>query len=57
MRKVIPFRSRPPSKQELGAFRRITRSWSPALRQLICPQYFPWAVQPVRVKPPAWKLR
>lgn len=36
---VIPFRKRPPSKGELDAFRRMTRSWSPELRQLMFPRY------------------
>jgi len=36
---VIPFRKRPPSKGELEAFRRMTRSWSPELRQLMFPRY------------------
>jgi hypothetical protein len=36
---VIPFRKRPPSKGELEAFRRMTRSWSPEMRQLMFPRY------------------
>ena len=36
---VIPFRKRPPAKGELEAFRRMTRSWSPELRQLMFPRY------------------
>lgn len=36
---VIPFRKRPPSKGELEAYRRMTRSWSPELRQLMFPRY------------------
>jgi hypothetical protein len=36
---VIPFRKRAPSKGELDAFRRMTRSWSPELRQLMFPRY------------------
>ena len=40
---VIPFRKRAPSKHELEAYRRITRGWSPALRALMFPQYFPFA--------------
>jgi hypothetical protein len=42
-RNVIPFRKRAPSKHELEAYRVITRAWSPALRALIFPQYFPFA--------------
>lgn len=40
---VIPFRSRAPSTHELDAYRVITRGWSPALRALMFPQYFPFA--------------
>lgn len=50
MGKIIPFRRRPPSSGELEAFRRITRRWSPALRDLIFPQYSLWTPQPVRVR-------
>jgi hypothetical protein len=43
-RKVIPFpsdeRARPPSEAELQAYRRVTRNWSPALRQLLLPEFF-----------------
>jgi len=43
-RKVVPFRSgaqkRPPSEAELKAYRDITRGWSPALRQLLLPEFF-----------------
>jgi hypothetical protein len=53
MAKIIPFRRRQASSQELEVFRWIPRSWSPALRQLMCPQYFPFAAQPVRLKAPA----
>src|SRR5215468_8519809 len=42
---VIPFRKRAPSKRELEAYRAITRSWSPALRALMFPQYFRFAEQ------------
>jgi hypothetical protein len=37
---VIPFRKRPPSEGELEAYRRLTRSWSPQLRQMMFPEYF-----------------
>ena len=50
MGKIIPFRSRPPANGELEVFRRITRRWSPALRDLIFPQYSPWTLQPARVQ-------
>lgn len=43
-RKIIPFPSgvqrRPPSEAELKAYRHITRGWSPALRQLLLPEFF-----------------
>ena len=50
MGKIISFRRRSPSNGELEAFRRITRRWSPALRDLIFPQYSLWTVQPARVE-------
>jgi hypothetical protein len=37
---VVPLRRRPPSQQELEVYRWMTRSWSPALRQLILPEYY-----------------
>lgn len=37
---VIPFRKRAPSKGELEAYRRLTRGWSPELRQMMFPEYF-----------------
>jgi hypothetical protein len=40
---VVLFPQRPPSKQELDVYRWMTRSWSPALRQLILPRYYYWA--------------
>jgi hypothetical protein len=43
---VIPFRRRPPSTPELEAYRWMTRSWSPGMRRLMCPQYYAWAEQP-----------
>jgi hypothetical protein len=39
-----------PRLPPLEAFRRITRRWSPALRDLIFPQYSLWTVQPARVE-------
>lgn len=39
---VVPFRRRPPSQRELEVYRWITRSWTPALRQLILPEHY-WA--------------
>jgi hypothetical protein len=50
MGKVIPFRRRPPSQGELEAYRWITRRWSPALKDLMVPQYSPGNLQPARVK-------
>jgi len=38
--KVIPFRKRPPSEAELEVYRRMTRAWAPALRQLMFPEHF-----------------
>ena len=38
--KVIPFRKRPPSAQELEVYRQITRNWNPALRQMMFPEHF-----------------
>jgi hypothetical protein len=37
---VIPFRKPPPSHAELEIYRRITRNWSPALRQMLFPEHF-----------------
>ena len=34
---VIPFRKRPPSQNQLEAYRRMTRNWSPELRQMMFP--------------------
>jgi hypothetical protein len=39
-RKIIAFRKRAPSEGELEAYRRMTRNWAPALRQLLLPEYF-----------------
>ena len=38
--KVVPFRRRPPSQGELEAYARMTRHWSPSLRQMMFPEYF-----------------
>ena len=38
--KVIPFRRRPPSQTELEVYQRMTRHWSPTLRQMLFPEYF-----------------
>ncbi len=38
--KVIPFRRRPPSQVELEIYQRMTRHWSPTLRQLMFPEHF-----------------
>jgi hypothetical protein len=42
---VIPFRKRAPSEGELEAYRRLTRSWSPELRQMMFPEYFRYEQQ------------
>ena len=39
-RKVIPFRPRPPSKSELEFYARMTRNWSPKLKELMFPRHF-----------------
>ena len=39
-RKIIPFRKRAPSEKELEVYRRMTRNWPPALRQLLLPEHF-----------------
>jgi len=38
--KVVPFRRRPPSQAELEAYQRMTRHWSPTLRQMMFPEYY-----------------
>lgn len=38
--KVVPFRRRAPSEGELEAYRRMTRGWSPELKQMMFPEYF-----------------
>ncbi len=38
--KVIPFRRRPPTRVELEVYQRMTRHWSPTLRQMMFPEYF-----------------
>jgi hypothetical protein len=37
---VIPFRKRPPSEDEMAAYRRSTRNWDASLRQLVFPEHF-----------------
>jgi hypothetical protein len=37
---VVPFRRRRPTQQELDTYHMMTRHWSPALRRLLCPQYY-----------------
>ena len=44
--KVIPFRRRPPSRAELEAYQRMTRHWSPTLRQMMFPEYYKREEQP-----------
>src|SRR5215472_4820367 len=36
---TVAFRRRAPSRQELEAYRWLTRSWSPAMRRLMFPQF------------------
>jgi hypothetical protein len=38
--KVIPFRKRPPSENELEAYRQMTRNWHPQMRQSVFPEHF-----------------
>jgi hypothetical protein len=38
--KVVPFRPRPPSKSEVNVYTRMTRNWSPELRELMFPEHF-----------------
>jgi len=38
--KVVPFRRRPPSQAELEVYQRMTRHWSPTLRQMMFPELF-----------------
>jgi hypothetical protein len=49
--KVVPFRRRPISKAELEAYQRMTRHWSPTLRQKMSPEHFKLA-QEQESKPP-----
>jgi hypothetical protein len=49
--KVVPFRRRPPSQAELEAYQRMTRHWSPTLRQKLSPELFKLA-QELQPKPP-----
>jgi len=49
--KVVPFRRRPVSKAELEAYQRMTRHWSPTLRQKMSPEYFK-LLQDLESKPP-----
>jgi hypothetical protein len=37
--KVIPFRKRSPSENELEAFRVMTRNWHPDMRRLMFPDH------------------
>lgn len=38
--KVIPFRKRPPTAQELEIYRQMTRNWPPELKQQMFPEHF-----------------
>ena len=37
--KIIPFRKRPPSENELEIFRKMTRNWHPDMRKLMFPEH------------------
>jgi hypothetical protein len=37
---VIPFRKRPPSEEEMAAYRQLTRGWHPDMRRLMFPEHF-----------------
>jgi hypothetical protein len=39
-RKVLPFRKRPPSEEELEVYRQITRNWHPEMRRTMLPEHF-----------------
>ncbi|HYX74349.1 MAG TPA: hypothetical protein VE819_06675 [Steroidobacteraceae bacterium] len=49
--KVVPFRRRPVSEAELEVYQRITRHWSPTLRQKLSPEHFK-LLQDQESKPP-----
>ncbi|HEY2341188.1 MAG TPA: hypothetical protein VGH75_11705 [Steroidobacteraceae bacterium] len=49
--KVVPFRRRPPSQAELEVYQRMTRHWSPTLRQMMFPELFNRAQDKVRRTP------
>jgi hypothetical protein len=38
--KVIPFRKRPPTEEELEIYRQITRNWHPEMQRLMFPEHF-----------------
>ena len=38
--KVIPIRKRPPTPNEMAAYRWITKGWSEEMKRLILPRYF-----------------
>jgi hypothetical protein len=37
--KVIPFRRRPPSQDEMQMYRQITRNWDPGMKRLMFPEH------------------
>jgi len=52
--KVVPFRRRPPaqaSQDELEVYQRMTRHWSPTLRQMMFPELFQRALDKARRTP------
>ena len=55
--KVVPFRRRPPpqasqaSQAELEVYQRMTRHWSPTLRQMMFPELFQRALDKARRTP------
>ncbi len=49
--KIVPFRRRAASKAQLEAYQRMTRHWSPTLRQKMSAEHFKLA-QELESKPP-----
>jgi hypothetical protein len=51
--KIIPFRRRPPSQEELHMYRQITRNWDPALKRLMFPEHSKHDPQTAEAQPSA----
>jgi hypothetical protein len=49
--KIVPFRRRPHSEAELEVYLRMTRHWSPTLRQMMFPELFNRAQNKARRTP------